>query len=463
MVRFKSSSGAPLTVIKYFPSGNALTVDISFRSESNGTSATRWYWSITAALEYPRWSLNAIKAVSVGSPTNSSSIFFVSLFKIIRSNNLDWKSGVTVAASISWLSTKSFSTVILFWVRVPVLSEAMICVLPKVSTAGSFRIIAWRLTIRWVPKARVIVTIAGKPSGMAATASEIAVNNMSIKLSWPRNIPTANTTTAMAKINQVNVLLSLVKLRCKGVMVSSASLINRAIFPTSVAIPVWMTIPFPRPKVTLLFIKARLVRSPRGSCSSSRAAVCLFTGTDSPVNADSSICIDADSTSRKSAGTTSPASKMTTSPGTNSVLWICCIWPSRSTLACGAAKLFNASIASSALDSWKTPKIAFNTTTSKIIKASTPSPTNTEIKAATSSTMIIKSLNWAKNFCNKVVLPLVASSLWPYFSNRRCASAVVSPANRVSCLAAVSSTVRCQSFNLLAFILFPPFNWDLKV
>ena len=145
---------------------------------------------------------------------------------------------MTAAASISWLSTKSFSTVILFWVRVPVLSEAMICVLPKVSTAGSFRIIACRLTIRWVPKAKVIVTIAGKPSGMAATASEIAVNNMSIKLSWPRNIPTANTTTAMAKINQVNVLLSLVKLRCKGVMVSSASLINRAIFPTSVAIPV---------------------------------------------------------------------------------------------------------------------------------------------------------------------------------------------------------------------------------
>ncbi len=42
-------------------------------------------------------------------------------------------------------ASSCLTTVILFWVRVPVLSEQMVCVLPRVSTAESLRIIAWRL------------------------------------------------------------------------------------------------------------------------------------------------------------------------------------------------------------------------------------------------------------------------------------------------------------------------------
>ena len=55
-------------------------------------------------------------------------------------------------------------------VRVPVLSEAIISVDPKVSTAGSLRTIEFRLARTCVPKAKTIVTIAGRPSGIAATA-----------------------------------------------------------------------------------------------------------------------------------------------------------------------------------------------------------------------------------------------------------------------------------------------------
>ena len=62
-------------------------------------------------------------------------------------------------------------TVISFLVRVPVLSEAITVAEPKVSTAGSLRTMALRRAIRRTPSARVVVTIAGKPSGTAATAN----------------------------------------------------------------------------------------------------------------------------------------------------------------------------------------------------------------------------------------------------------------------------------------------------
>ena len=67
-----------------------------------------------------------------------------------------------------------------FWVRVPVLSEHMTEALPRVSTAGSLRISAFFLTMRWTPIDNIMVTIAGRPSGIAETASETAVMNISI-------------------------------------------------------------------------------------------------------------------------------------------------------------------------------------------------------------------------------------------------------------------------------------------
>ena len=70
-------------------------------------------------------------------------------------------------------------TVIWFSVSVPVLSEQMTVVLPRVSTAGSLRMMARRRAMRDTPMARVMVTAAGRPSGMAPTASATAAMNMS--------------------------------------------------------------------------------------------------------------------------------------------------------------------------------------------------------------------------------------------------------------------------------------------
>jgi len=60
-------------------------------------------------------------------------------------------------------------------VRVPVLSEQMTDVQPRVSTEGRLRTIAFFFAMRRVPKARQVVMTAGRPSGIAATASATAI------------------------------------------------------------------------------------------------------------------------------------------------------------------------------------------------------------------------------------------------------------------------------------------------
>jgi hypothetical protein len=62
-----------------------------------------------------------------------------------------------------------------FIVRLPVLSEQITDVHLSVSTAGSFVTIACSLAVRLTPSESVVVTTADRPSGIAATASEIAI------------------------------------------------------------------------------------------------------------------------------------------------------------------------------------------------------------------------------------------------------------------------------------------------
>ena len=60
-------------------------------------------------------------------------------------------------------------------VSVPVLSEQITEVHPSVCTDGKLRTIAFFFAIRLVPRARHVVMTAGRPSGMAATASTTAI------------------------------------------------------------------------------------------------------------------------------------------------------------------------------------------------------------------------------------------------------------------------------------------------
>ena len=68
----------------------------------------------------------------------------------------------------------------------PVLSEQIICAQPRVSTAVSLLMTAFLCDILVTPIESTIVTTATSPSGIAATASEIASMKVSIMTSMLR-------------------------------------------------------------------------------------------------------------------------------------------------------------------------------------------------------------------------------------------------------------------------------------
>ena len=88
------------------------------------------------------------------------------------------RGGVRVRSGVSGEGARrgrALETVIWLVVSVPVLSEQMTDVQPSVSTEGSERTIAFLRAIRRVPSARHVVITAGRPSGIAATASATAI------------------------------------------------------------------------------------------------------------------------------------------------------------------------------------------------------------------------------------------------------------------------------------------------
>ena len=104
-------------------------------------------------------------------------------------------------------STSYCPTLVTIWravislrVSVPVLSEQMTVTEPKVSTAVSLRVIALRWTIRCTPIASVMVMIAGKPSGIAATAKPMAAEKSSSMPKPCSSQPIKNITTAIPRI-----------------------------------------------------------------------------------------------------------------------------------------------------------------------------------------------------------------------------------------------------------------------
>jgi hypothetical protein len=122
----------------------------------------------------------------------------------------------------------------------------MTVVLPRVSTAGSFRMMARFRAMRLTPMAKVIVTAAGSPSGMAPTARATAAMNMSTALS-PLQSPTPKVRPARTRMAQRRIVLNRAIFFVRGVDRSAAPATSSEIRPVSVLSPVATTIPRPCP------------------------------------------------------------------------------------------------------------------------------------------------------------------------------------------------------------------------
>ena len=86
-----------------------------------------------------------------------------------------WRRELKSHFALNTINLLTFDTLIWLVVRVPVLSEQMTLVPPKVSTLGRFRTMAFFWAIFLVPRARHAVMTAAKPSGIAATARATAI------------------------------------------------------------------------------------------------------------------------------------------------------------------------------------------------------------------------------------------------------------------------------------------------
>ena len=157
---------------------------------------------------------------------------------------------MAVASSVSSLPVWS-TTVILFWVRVPVLSEQMTWAQPSVSTAVSLRMTALRLDILVTPMESTTVTTVARPSGMAATARETAtmkVDSTVSRSNRPAEIRlNTKMNTQMPSTSLDRVWPSWSSFFCSGVCSSSVAASAPAILPISVSMPVRVISALPRP------------------------------------------------------------------------------------------------------------------------------------------------------------------------------------------------------------------------
>jgi hypothetical protein len=110
---------------------------------------------------------------------------------------------------------------------------------------------AWRFAMRETPIAKVTVTTAGKPLGIALTASATAASK-TLTAAWPCTRPTKKVSAAKVRIIFSKVRLNASNLRVSGVCRDPPSSISLEMRPVWVWLPMATTTPAPWPKVTKL-------------------------------------------------------------------------------------------------------------------------------------------------------------------------------------------------------------------
>lgn len=138
------------------------------------------------------------------------------------------------------------SMVILFWVRVPVLSEQMQFVEPRVSTDSRFLTRTFFFESLTAATDSEIVIVARRPSGTLATMIPIANTRFWMKVYLTRN-PARKKRTPSTSAMIVIILMNLFNSLLRGVNPASAVSAMPAICPMMVLSPMLKTIPFPCP------------------------------------------------------------------------------------------------------------------------------------------------------------------------------------------------------------------------
>lgn len=141
-----------------------------------------------------------------------------------------------------------FAAIILFIVRVPVLSEHIQVVEPKVSTACSFLARTFFFERRFAVRVRAIVTYNKRPFGTFATVMPIASVSALIT-SKPIANPTTRTKIPRKIAAIPSLRTNLLIYILSGVSSSSALIANPAICPMKVRSPVNITTPSPLPSL----------------------------------------------------------------------------------------------------------------------------------------------------------------------------------------------------------------------
>ena len=134
------------------------------------------------------------------------------------------------------------SRVTVIWLRVsvPVLSVHTTVQPPSVSTAASRLTSALRFAIRCTPSASETLTAVGSPSGMAETAAATENNSISTSDS-PRSTPSPKMTVAATTDRMPSRVDRTARRCCRGVSWRSALRTSFAISPTTVPMPMAVT------------------------------------------------------------------------------------------------------------------------------------------------------------------------------------------------------------------------------